>query len=159
MYAFKPMIGAVLIAAALPAAVLPAAAQTTTAPAGSQDPDAPHATLPYDRGYDKDSPRTEAIDAAGRSGVADANNAANAASADQTASGGADQAQYAEDMAAYRGALRARHHAIASDQRLYDHQQRAYADAMADWRRQVYACHHGSNRACNAPTPDPAAYW
>lgn len=71
----------------------------------------------------------------------------------------ARQQGYAEDMAAYRAALRAHHRAASRDQRVYDRQQRAYADAMAAWRRQVYACHHGSHRACNAPTPNPANYW
>jgi hypothetical protein len=79
-----------------------------------------------------------------------------AANADASA---AAQAQYDADMASYRAALRARHHAIATDARIADHQQRAYADAMAAWRHQVYVCKHGNNRACNAPSPDPAAFW
>lgn len=67
--------------------------------------------------------------------------------------------QYAADLAAYREALRAHHREVARDARIADRQERAYADAMRDWRRQVYACKHGSNRACKAPTPDPANYW
>jgi hypothetical protein len=69
------------------------------------------------------------------------------------------QAQYQADMAAYRETLRVRHHAAIADERLYDHQQRAYADAMAQWRHQVWACKQGHNRACELPTPDPANYW
>ena len=155
MYALKLLAGASLIAA------IPAFAQTPPpAPAaGSESPDAPRQPLPYDRGYDKDSPRTEAIDASGRAGVAAANDDIAAQSADQTSTGAVDQAQYSQDMAAYRDALRARHHAINADARVYDHQQRAYADAMADWRAQVYACKRGHNRACELPTPDPADYW
>jgi hypothetical protein len=67
--------------------------------------------------------------------------------------------QYQQDMSAYRAALRAHHHAVNANARVYDHQQRAYADAMAAWRMQVRACHHGHTRACNAPAPDPANYW
>ena len=69
------------------------------------------------------------------------------------------QTQYQSDLAAYDAALD-RHDARADRQaEHYHHQQRAYADAMRDWRAQDYACRHGSNRACNAPAPDPAAYW
>lgn len=69
------------------------------------------------------------------------------------------EAQYTADVAAYRAALRAHHREVARDARIADRQERAYADAMRDWRRQVYACKHGSTRACNAPAPDPASYW
>lgn len=142
------------------ATAIPVFAQTAPpAAAGSESPDAPRTPLPYDRGYDKDSPRTDAINDSGRAGVEDANNAIAAQSAAQSRTGGVDTAQYSDDMAAYRDALRARRHTINSDARVYDRQQRAYADAMADWREQVYACEHGSNRACNAPTPNPADYW
>ncbi len=155
MHAFKLFIGAGLVAAAIPLS----AQNAPESPAPqSQSPDAPRTPLPYDRGYDKDSPRTEAIDASGRAGVEAANGSVLDQSADRSLSG-ADNAQYSQDMAAYRDALRVRRHAINSDARIYDHQQRAYADAMADWRAQVYACEHGSNQACNTPAPDPAAYW
>jgi hypothetical protein len=69
------------------------------------------------------------------------------------------QAQYQSDMAAYEQSLEANHRAARRDQAHYDHQRRAYADAMAAWRDQVYACHHGSDRACNAPTPNPADFY
>jgi hypothetical protein len=69
------------------------------------------------------------------------------------------EAQYAADLAAYRDALRAHHREVVRDARVADRQERAYADAMRDWRRQVYACKHGSTRACNAPSPNPADYW
>ena len=69
------------------------------------------------------------------------------------------QAQYQSDMAAYQQSLRDHHRAVRRNNRHYRHQQRAYADAMAAWRRQAYACHHGHTRACNAPTPDPADYY
>jgi hypothetical protein len=69
------------------------------------------------------------------------------------------QAQYQTDLAAYGQSLRANHHEAVRDQVHYEHQRAAYADAMAAWRQQVYACRHGSNRACNAPTPNPADFY
>jgi len=69
------------------------------------------------------------------------------------------QAQYADDMASYRRQAQARRQIIAHDQRRYDHQQRAYADAMRAWRIQADACKRGHPRACHAPTPDPADFW
>jgi Skp family chaperone for outer membrane proteins len=71
----------------------------------------------------------------------------------------ANQAQYQSDLAAYEQSLRASHHEAVRDQMHYQHQRRAYADAMAAWRHQVYACDHGSTRACNAPTPNPADFY
>lgn len=149
----------IMLAGAAFAVIAPATAQTS---APAQDPNAPHAPLPYDRGYDKDSPRTEAIDAAGRPAVDAANRTAlNESTAQTTAQADAQQAdaaQYAADVEAYRRAMRAHHRQIARDDARYARQERAYADAMVDWRRQVYACKHGSNAACNAPTPNPADY-
>lgn len=69
------------------------------------------------------------------------------------------QAQYQSDMTAYEQSLRANHHEAVRDQVHYEHQRAAYADAMAAWRHQVYACKHGSNRACNAPSPNPADFY
>jgi ribulose kinase len=94
---------------------------------------------------------------------ADANNAVSNQYADrQQAIAGqndASQAQYDSDMAAYRAAVDQQHRDSMHDQAHYAHQQQAYADAMRDWRHQVWACNHGSNAACRAPTPDPAQYW
>ncbi|WEK41652.1 MAG: hypothetical protein P0Y64_09390 [Candidatus Sphingomonas colombiensis] len=147
-----------LIAGATLAVAVPVVAQNTQAP----DPNAPHAPLPYDRGYDKDSPRTEAIDAAGRPAVDAANrqvlDQSNTQAATQADMQQADSAQYAADILAYRQARRAQHRQVARDDARYARQERAYADAMADWRREVDACHHGNNAACRAPTPDPANY-
>ncbi len=73
---------------------------------------------------------------------------------------GADlRAPYQDDLAAYQQALEANHRAVRRNDAHYDHQRRAYADAKAAWRRQVWACHHGSNRACDAPTPNPANFY
>ena len=71
----------------------------------------------------------------------------------------ANQAQYQSDLAAYEESLRASHHEAIRDQAHYQHQRRAYADAMAAWRQQAYACDHGSTRACNAPSPNPADFY
>ncbi|MBS0284948.1 MAG: hypothetical protein JSS15_11065 [Proteobacteria bacterium] len=147
-----------LVAGAMLGGAVPAVAQETP----PQDPNAPRAPLPYDRGYDKDSPRTEAIDAAGRPGVDAANRAvldqSNAQAAVQADVQQADAAQYQADVAAYRRAMRAHHRRIARQDARYARQERAYADAMAAWRLQVAACKRGNNAACNAPTPDPADY-
>ena len=98
-----------------------------------------------------------------QSGVPAANNevAAQAATAPSSAAQteGDAQAQYQSDLAAYQQALDANHRSAQRDQAHYEHQRRAYADAMAAWRRQVWACHHGSNRACDAPTPNPADFY
>ena len=98
-----------------------------------------------------------------QSGVPAANNevAAQAAAAPSNAEQTAAelQAQYQSDLAAYQQALDANHRSAQRDQAHYDHQRRAYADAMAAWRHQVWACHHGSNRACDAPTPNPADFY
>ena len=99
---------------------------------------------------DTTAPQQSAIRANNQAAVADAAQAGAASDA---------QAQYASDVAAYDAAL-ARHDARADrTAERYHHQQRAYADAMAAWRAQDYACRHGSSRACNAPAPDPSAFW
>lgn len=153
------ILGALLATTVVAATAQATMPQTTPAPTtpAPGDPAGPGNPLPYDRGYDKDSPRTEAIDASGRAGVQAANN--DAAAQAPTPVSVQQSAQYSSDMAAYRQALHDRRHAINADRAAYAHQQRAYADAMYAWRLQVDACHRGNNRACNAPTPDPAAYW
>jgi hypothetical protein len=98
-----------------------------------------------------------------QSGVPAANNEVAAQAAAAPASGAqieADlQAQYQSDLAAYQQALEANHRTVRRNDAHYEHQRRAYADAMAAWRHQVWACHHGSNRACDAPTPNPADFY
>lgn len=76
----------------------------------------------------------------------------------QSAASDASQAQYDADMRAYEEARQVRRETIHHDQSYYDREQRAYAAAMADWRMQVEACHHGHTRACNAPAPRPGDY-
>lgn len=125
----------------------PAAAQVQTSPGPGQD---------------TNNPRSNTIAAGTAPGVAAANDAANAdasaAAAVRADLAQEDQALYRQDVAAYEDARRARRSQIAHDQSYYDRQQRAYAQAMADWRLQAEACRKGSMRACNAPTPRPGDY-
>ena len=133
-----------VIVAALMGAATSASAQTTPstpAPADATDPVPP--------------PKTPGVTAANAGVAAQAE-----ARSDAVESTNAEaQAQYAEDMAAYRASLVTHHRAAVADAKLYDHQQRAYADAMAAWRHQVRACKRGSTAACKAPPPDPADFW
>jgi hypothetical protein len=140
------------LATLLAATATPALAQSTTDPAAASKP------LPYDRGYDKDTARTRAINDSGRPAVEDANNAVLAQSNEQLRSGGIDETKYAADVAAYNTALRQNRRIVAADEALYAERSRAYAQAMADWRAQVAACDRGHNRACRLPTPNPADY-
>lgn len=89
----------------------------------------------------------------------EANNEVAGAFAARDAAQADAQAQYQADMTAYRAALARRDRRADADEAHYAHQQRAYADAMRDWRTQDRACRRGSSRACRAPAPDPADYW
>ena len=91
--------------------------------------------------------------------AANANNEVAGAFAARDQANADAQAQYQADLAAYDAAL-VRHDARADRQaERYQHQQRAYAEAMRDWRAQDGACRHGNRRACTAPAPDPANYY
>lgn len=70
-----------------------------------------------------------------------------------------NQARYQEDMARYEQALHSSRREARRDQAHYQHQLAAYHAAMSAWREQVYACNHGNNRACNAPSPNPADFY
>ncbi|SRR5258706_1576868 len=137
-------IASLVLVAALMGAATSAPAQITPsvpAPAGAADPVPP--------------PKTPGVTAANADVAAQAE-----VRSDAVATTNAEaQAQYAEDMAAYRASLVSHHRTAVADAKLYDRQQRAYADAMAAWRHQVYACKHGSTAACKAPPPDPATFW
>lgn len=126
--------------------------------AQGNDPAAPRAPLPQDRGYDKDQPRTRAINEAERPEVQEANDLslaqARTIAAPTVRGNAANEARYEADIAAYRDMLRQHRR----DVRAYARQERAYAKAMADWRAQVAACDAGDRRACNLPTPDPMSY-
>jgi len=71
-----------------------------------------------------------------------------------------ERAQIRRDRQAYRAAvMRSNRQARSRYNRRYVRQELAYSRAMAAWRRQVSACHHGSRRACNAPTPRVADFY
>lgn len=138
-----------LLLASLAGLSAPVLAQT----APQDDPGTPREPLPYDRGYDKPQPRTDAINApneAKRAGL----NASVAARGNTTVQG-----YYAEDIAAYERAVRAHDLALLKDEARFQRQQRAYAAAMADWRIQVADCEDGLRAACKAPPPNPADYY
>ena len=136
----------------------PAVAQTVPTRPGD-NPESPRAPLPYDRGYDKPSARTDAINAAERPAVQAANNAARAESESQPVLTVVEQRRYDRDMADYVDALRAYDRAAAANERIYARQQRAYARAMRAWRIQVADCEAGIRAACTAPGPRPADFW
>ncbi|WCT74870.1 hypothetical protein PQ455_06525 [Sphingomonas naphthae] len=146
-----PMMIAALLASAT---ALPASAQTLpTAPAS------PTRELPYDRGYDKPSPRTDAINAQ-EGPVTDTLNAQAGAAATATASADIDaKAVYEADREAYWRALMAHDRSVLRTDERYARQQNAYADAMVAWRMQDAACKRGNQRACKAPTPTPEQFY
>lgn len=118
----------------------------------------------YQRGYAATPmPHQKAINAAGAPATAALNNhvaAVTQANADANAANSAAvQAQYAADRIAYMDALVRHNAAVNRTDARYARQQNAYADAMRVWRAQVYACKHGHPSACNAPTPNPAAFY
>jgi hypothetical protein len=129
----------------------------------SQDPAAPRAPLPEDRGYDKPQARTDAINAPNRPELDATNRAANQAAVARDAANtgvtASAQAAYDYDMQVYLDGLRARDATAAANEAQYRAKQRAYADAMRSWRIQVYDCNRGIIAACRAPTPDPAAFY
>lgn len=155
----KPMLGALLVASAL----TPALTQTTAAPPPGPEGSAQEVA----RGYaNPPMPNQAAINEAGRpvtaalngqlAATAEANAQTNAANAQVSADA---QAQYDLDRQAYMDALVAHNRAVNRTDTRYVRQQRAYADAMMAWRRQVYACKHGHQRACDLPPPDPSRYY
>jgi hypothetical protein len=69
------------------------------------------------------------------------------------------QAQYDADRTAYMDALIKHDASVNRADARYVRQQKAYADAMRVWRAQVWACKHGRQRACDAPPPNPVAFY
>ena len=70
-----------------------------------------------------------------------------------------ETAEHRADRDAYIAALVAHDRAVDRTNARYARQQMAYTDAMAAWRQQVAACHHGDDRACKAPTPQVADFY
>lgn len=155
--AFKPLLGALLAATA----IMPVMAQSAPPPGpeGSAQMVA--------RGYaNPPMPNQEAINAGGRAATAALNNQVAAADANAQAVNDANaqmsaeaQAQYDSDRQAYMAALVQHDRAVNRTDARYVRQQVAYADAMAAWRRQVYACKQGKKLACDLPPPDPSRYY
>ena len=155
----KPLIGLLLAATALASSL----AQTTS---GTENTGRTPAEE-YQRGYAATPmPHQAEINAGGAPGTAAinnqvatttaANNAANSAAIEQYQE---SQAQYDADRQAYMDALVKHDASVNRTDARYVRQQRAYADAMRVWRAQVWACKHGHPRACDAPPPNPAAYY
>jgi hypothetical protein len=139
----------------VPAALLVLA---TIAPAQVPNP-APTTEAAQDRGYDKSTPKHDAVDAeeASRTRQLNATSALGAEVKNEATE--ADQAAYQADLAAYQdGVIAARADAM-TDMERFSRQQRAYADAMAQWRKQSAACEKGKMPACRLPTPNPADYY
>jgi hypothetical protein len=145
-----------MAATALMALTAPLAAQSTVQPAPALPPTTPLAT---DRGYDKDTPRTDAVNAVEAPVTAALNDQVATADAGAAAINATNQEAYAADMARYRTKVTATNNIIVNDAIRYDRQQRAYADAMSAWRMQAAACKKGKRKACNAPSPDPADFY
>ncbi|MDB5683766.1 MAG: hypothetical protein JWM75_1464 [Sphingomonas bacterium] len=119
----------------------------------------PTRELPHDRGYDKDSPKHDAIDAQEAPVTRDLNATSALGAQVKTEATTADEAQYQADLDAYRADVRANARETARDENRYARQQRAYADAMAVWRGQVAACDRGKLSACKLPTPNPRDFY
>lgn len=149
------MRASMMIAALLAGATaLPALAQTM-APV----PASPTRELPYDRGYDKPSARTDAINAQ-EGPVTDGLNAQAGAAASASTTADIDaKAVYEADREAYWRALMAHDRSVLRTDERYIRQQNAYADAMVAWRLQDAACKRGNQRACKAPTPTPEQFY
>ena len=148
------MLGRMLLCAVAGAATVAAA----PAPAQVPNPD-PAPQAPVDRGYDKTTPKSQAVDAQEAPVTRALNNEAGQGATINAIGGEIDQQQYRDDLAAYHDAVMANHADAMKDQARFDRQQRAYADAMAQWRAQTDACKKGKLTACKLPTPNPADYY
>ncbi|MDO6413114.1 hypothetical protein Q4F19_01850 [Sphingomonas sp. BIUV-7] len=120
---------------------------------------APTKELPYDRGYDKPTPRADAVNAQEAPVTANLNGQSGAAAANTASASTADQAQYDVDRQAYLDALVQHDRAVDRTDARYMRQQRAYADAMSVWRVQVQECKKGHQRACKLPPPNVSDYY
>jgi hypothetical protein len=141
----------------LPALVLaglavPTVAQTPPA----QQPTNPAKELPYDRGYDVQTPKHDAVDAVEKPETEKLNQSAEAV---DTAVTRQNEKQYALDQTAYRAAVAARREKMQMDEVTFQRQSSAYADAMAAWRVQVRACEEGKKAVCEMPAPRPQDFY
>jgi hypothetical protein len=155
----KPLFGLLLAATVLAPSFAQTASGTENTGRSAQEE--------YQRGLAATPmPHQDAINAAGAPTTAalnnqvqsttQANNDANAATIAQYQE---SQADYEADRQAYMDALVKHDAAVNRTDARYVRQQAAYADAMRVWRRQVWACKHGHQRACDMPPPNPAAFY
>jgi hypothetical protein len=155
----KPLFGLLLAATTLAPSFAQTASGTENTGRSAQEE--------YQRGLAATPmPHQDAINAAGAPTTAalnnqvqsttQANNDANAATMAQYQE---SQADYDADRQAYMAALVRHDAAVNRTDARYVRQQAAYADAMRVWRRQVWACKHGHQRACDMPPPNPAAFY
>lgn len=157
----KPFIGLLFAATML----TPALAQSQTN--GGAENTGRSAQEEYQRGYaTTPMPNQAAINAAGAPATAALNDqvstttaATNSANDAALAQYQESQEQYAADQQAYMDALVKHDASVNRTDARWVRQQRAYANAMRVWRAQVWACKRGNNRACNAPPPNPAAFY
>lgn len=147
-------------AAALGAMAMPAMAQTTTetstVPGSPTTTGTPLQTYP---GYDKTTPRTQAVNAV-EGPVTDRLNTVSAEGAQiMNTTMAVDKQLYEADRQAYWAAL-VRHDArVKQSDARWQRQQAAYADAMAAWRFQVAECKRGNRKVCDMPTPTPEQFY
>lgn len=150
----------ILSAVVLATVASPALAQT--APEPSSVPGSPATTgtpLPDDRGYDKSTPRTRAVDAVEAPVTADLNATSALGSEIIATTAAEDKAQYELDREAYWAALIQHDRSVRRTDARWARQQGAYADAMAAWRLQVAECKRGNRKACDRPTPTPDQFY
>jgi hypothetical protein len=120
---------------------------------------APAAELPQDRGYDKHDAKHDAVDAQEGARTRDLNATSALGAQVKEDVTEADQAEYQADLSAYHDEVMANRADAMKDMARFDRQQRAYADAMRQWRAQTIACEKGKMKACKLPTPRPADYY
>lgn len=149
MFGKKSLLMAVVATMAVPALALQLPAEPTQ----------PTKELPTDRGYDKHTPKHDAVDAAEKPVTQSLNTRVETATDARAAARVRNENQYQADLAAYASALARYDRREASKEDYYTRQRAAYADAMEAWRWQVEDCNRGILKECKKPTPQPADYF
>jgi hypothetical protein len=109
--------------------------------------------------HHKDSPSQATVDAQEAPRTRELNATSALGAEVKQEAGAADQAAYQSDLAAYHDEIIVSRADAMRDSARFNRQQRAYADAMAQWRAQTAACEKGKLKACKLPTPRPADYY
>lgn len=123
------------------------------------EPTQPTKELPVDRGYDKHTPKHDAVDASEKPVTQSLNTKVETVTDARAAARARNETQYQADLASYQSALAGYDRREASKDDYYARQQAAYANAMEAWRWQVEDCDRGILKACKLPTPQPADYF